>query len=299
VLENDRFPTAGICGLGRGLQRNVVNTSLKAFTDAMTPEEKRIRPERLHNERVAGSRLTRRVCEMDGEPVTEDEIYRNAPAELIGRILPELYSARAGRPAGSHLSDEDINAALVLLDRARRELENAELSLIRAARGRRFTWRKIASALDLDSPQAAAQRLERLERRSFPTGWEEADAGYIGEPDNVVIYDEHHRRTPGGGYTCQHDVREVGCTHASGYPKPFDERALLAAQCRACQGQGFTTIECTTCGGAGLVISEGRDEVCWNCESLGLLQIDCPTCEGTGKAPTASAGPAPFEEPTS
>jgi hypothetical protein len=290
--------------------------TLKAFTDVMTPEEKRIRPERLHNERLAGTRLTRRIREIDGEPVEEIQ-GRDQPHDLVQRITFELITDRRPeaqraaalgqpipRPASwvpEHLSDLDIQDALTLLDRARRHLESMEHSLIQAARERHLTWRTIASELDLDSPQAAAQRYERMTRRAFPTGWEEADSGYTYEPDQVVIYDEHHRRTPGGGHTCQHDVREVGCTHANGYPEPFDERTLLAAQCRACQGQGFTMTECASCGGSGRVFDapDQNDELgqlCRACAGQGLLHTDCSICESTGKAPAASAGPAPFDE---
>lgn len=51
----------------------------------------------------------------------------------------------------------------------RRETDQSEHALIKAARAEGFTWREIAVALGLDSPQAAQQRFERLADRLHDT----------------------------------------------------------------------------------------------------------------------------------
>ncbi|MBB5081852.1 hypothetical protein [Nonomuraea endophytica] len=53
-----------------------------------------------------------------------------------------------------------------LLPGIRRDLDLLEHSLLRAAREAGLRWRDIAGALGLDSPQAAQQRLARLDGRA-------------------------------------------------------------------------------------------------------------------------------------
>ncbi|MFG3507097.1 DNA-binding protein [Streptomyces sp. NPDC047821] len=60
---------------------------------------------------------------------------------------------------------EVLAAGLRLLASARSELEQIEAGLLFAARGAGMTWPQIAGALGLDSPQAAQQRLNRLQAR--------------------------------------------------------------------------------------------------------------------------------------
>ena len=57
-------------------------------------------------------------------------------------------------------------AALRLIRPARDDLDDREYRLIAQARDEGITWREIADALDLDTPQAAAQRYERMQRRT-------------------------------------------------------------------------------------------------------------------------------------
>ncbi|MFJ9448339.1 DNA-binding protein [Kitasatospora sp. NPDC101235] len=56
-------------------------------------------------------------------------------------------------------------AGLRLLASARAELDQIEAGLLFAARGAGMTWPQIAGALGLDSPQAAQQRMHRLQAR--------------------------------------------------------------------------------------------------------------------------------------
>ncbi|MFI9550042.1 hypothetical protein [Nonomuraea endophytica] len=64
-------------------------------------------------------------------------------------------------PTGQDLAD-----ALRMVPMARRDLDLLEHSLLRAAREAGLRWRDIAGALGLDSPQAAQQRLARLDGRA-------------------------------------------------------------------------------------------------------------------------------------
>ena len=60
------------------------------------------------------------------------------------------------------------NAVLDSLAAIRSErfsLDRRELALLQSARALGVTWKRIAVALGLDSPQAAQQRYERLEKR--------------------------------------------------------------------------------------------------------------------------------------
>lgn len=56
-------------------------------------------------------------------------------------------------------------SALRLVPAARRNLDDREYRLIAGARDAGTTWREIAEALGLQSPQAAAQRYNRLAER--------------------------------------------------------------------------------------------------------------------------------------
>ncbi|BFO17833.1 hypothetical protein SHKM778_42210 [Streptomyces sp. KM77-8] len=77
---------------------------------------------------------------------------------LSGAALPE-----DGEP---EVDRADITAALSLVPRARAEMDELELGLLRMARGRGMTWPEIAFGLGLRSPQAARQRYERLTDRT-------------------------------------------------------------------------------------------------------------------------------------
>jgi hypothetical protein len=56
---------------------------------------------------------------------------------------------------------DQLLRALSSLEGASAWLRHAEAELLTAARGAGLTWREIAGALDLGSPQAAAQRAGR------------------------------------------------------------------------------------------------------------------------------------------
>jgi len=76
--------------------------------------------------------------------------------------------------AGTQMRDDDepepdladIAAALVLVDRARADIDSSESVLLQRARNAGLTWQQIAVALGVGSPQAARQRYERLTRRA-------------------------------------------------------------------------------------------------------------------------------------
>jgi hypothetical protein len=86
---------------------------------------------------------------------------REANANLIGRVL--LFAADAGT-AGTTVDATVVSAALQLVEPTRRDIEAMEAQLIMAARSLEppLTWRAIADCLGLQSPQAAAQRWERV-----------------------------------------------------------------------------------------------------------------------------------------
>jgi len=65
--------------------------------------------------------------------------------------------------AGALESLRDITAERYSLDRR-------EFAMIQSARALGVTWERIGEALGVDSPQAARQRYERLERRIGPGG---------------------------------------------------------------------------------------------------------------------------------
>ena len=57
----------------------------------------------------------------------------------------------------------------------RASLDRREYAMIHSARALGVTWKRIAGALGVDSPQAAQQRYERLQKRITPPDL--ADAG--------------------------------------------------------------------------------------------------------------------------
>lgn len=72
--------------------------------------------------------------------------------------------------------------AIAMLTAARECLEEAETDLVSRARAEGLTWREIAAAMSLGSPQAAAQRAHRRPRhadqhprRQGPLRYDDAD----------------------------------------------------------------------------------------------------------------------------
>lgn len=65
----------------------------------------------------------------------------------------------------SHDDREALLRALGVMDEARQRLDRLEAELLDAARVSGASWREIAAALGLSSPQAAFQRASRHRRR--------------------------------------------------------------------------------------------------------------------------------------
>lgn len=80
--------------------------------------------------------------------------------ELIGRVLYMTSLSSGGSLA--RVDPADLAAAMCLLRPARTDVDKLEQQLIMTARHQDLTWRFIADALGLQSPQAAAQRWQRL-----------------------------------------------------------------------------------------------------------------------------------------
>ncbi|HWR84724.1 MAG TPA: AsnC family protein [Rhodoglobus sp.] len=109
-------------------------------------------------------------------------LERDARARLAGIAdgAKRGTGVRAGAPSAidlllAHARSVDLDegeraelatAALHLVPAAQAELESAEIAAMSAARDARLSWRRIADALGLQSPQAAQQRWERLRGRA-------------------------------------------------------------------------------------------------------------------------------------
>jgi hypothetical protein len=86
--------------------------------------------------------------------------------DLISRVL--IASTYYSTSEPSELDPQHLAAALTLLGPARRDIDRLEAQLILLARGQDLTWRFVADALGLQSPQAAAQRWSRLTGNAPP-----------------------------------------------------------------------------------------------------------------------------------
>lgn len=94
-------------------------------------------------------------------PRSENEGWGATEAvELIGRVLHMTSLTSDGSLA--RVEPADLAAAMCLLRAARMDVDKLERQLIMAARHQELPWRFIADALGLQSPQAAAQRWQRL-----------------------------------------------------------------------------------------------------------------------------------------
>lgn len=85
------------------------------------------------------------------------EAVRLVAGLALGTIALEL-----GEP---DIADEDVIAALALISHVRADVDQLELGLFNAARGRGLTWQAIAKGMGLNSAQAAKQRHDRLSER--------------------------------------------------------------------------------------------------------------------------------------
>ena len=113
------------------------------------------RREREARERLADGARTGRLLKAPNEQWGAAE-----PANLIGRVLLATTHGKGSHPA--EVDPADICAALALVAPARRDMDRLETQIIMIARNQNLPWRVIAEALGLQSPQAAAQRWQRL-----------------------------------------------------------------------------------------------------------------------------------------
>ena len=106
---------------------------------------------------MAGQTSTDRDA-VDGSTAAEPH---EAVRLVLGLALGSV-AAGAGEPS---VDDEDLMAALTLMAHVRSEVDQLELGLLNAARGRELTWQAIARGMGLNSPQAVKQRHDRLTER--------------------------------------------------------------------------------------------------------------------------------------
>src|ERR1039457_6661091 len=120
------------------------------------------RREREARERLADGARTGRLLKVPNEQWGAAE-----PANLIGRVLLATTHGKGSHPA--EVDPADICAALALVAPARRDMDRLETQIIMIARNQNLPWRVIAEALGLQSPQAAAQRWQRLTGTTAPS----------------------------------------------------------------------------------------------------------------------------------
>lgn len=92
-----------------------------------------------------------------------------ADIDRIGRVMRSTVSGPG--PGLADIPPEDIIAALQLIGPARESLDRLESTVMASARQQWMSWRVIAEPLGLQSPQAAAQRWERLTGTVAPSVW--------------------------------------------------------------------------------------------------------------------------------
>ena len=96
---------------------------------------------------------------------------RRFPATLIeddALLVERVVCAQADHRADGSRSapaQEDVAAALSLVEEMRDLLERLEVQVVQLAKARRMTWPQIAAAQQHRSPQAATQRYQRLVTR--------------------------------------------------------------------------------------------------------------------------------------
>ncbi|WP_129311355.1 hypothetical protein [Streptomyces sp. L2] len=103
--------------------------------------------------------------------ITEDAPADSVPARLardaalLGRLLTATGHHRGEADDVSHVTLDDIGAALSLFDGLRHQLDRLESQVVMEARRRGMDWRQIAGHQGLNSSQAASQRHQRLTTR--------------------------------------------------------------------------------------------------------------------------------------
>lgn len=95
------------------------------------------------------------------------EAFPKASASPMGVVeavstCDEDGAWRSSALRGADVTTADVVDALTLVRSARHSLDSAERRLIDAARSRDLSWKEIAHALDIDSPQGAQSRRQRL-----------------------------------------------------------------------------------------------------------------------------------------
>lgn len=94
---------------------------------------------------------------------------RLAAADVVGAVNAGVVAADAGlverAVAAPAPAEEDIAAALTLVEDIRGQAERLEAQVVRLARRRGMPWPQIADAQGHRSPQAATQRYQRLVTR--------------------------------------------------------------------------------------------------------------------------------------
>lgn len=111
-------------------------------------------------DRHAGS-MSRRQRHLHPHMPSPDELVK-LTAGMAGGTVP----AAPGEPEPDVA---DLMAALTLVPQARADLDNVELALLTACRGRGMTWQDIAFGLGLATAQAGKQRYDRLRSRTEGT----------------------------------------------------------------------------------------------------------------------------------
>ncbi|MFF5083509.1 DNA-binding protein [Actinoplanes sp. NPDC000266] len=118
-----------------------------------------------HTEFAALSRIAERHAATDGQrrrAAHPTAVEPHEAVRLVAGLAFGTIEADLGEP---DLDDGDLLAALALIAHVRADVDQLELGLLDAARGRELTWQGIAQGMGLNSAQAAKQRRDRLAER--------------------------------------------------------------------------------------------------------------------------------------
>jgi len=106
---------------------------------------------------------------------TTDEQRRRAlnramtePFEAVRLVVGLQFGSIPLDPDEPEIDDDDLLAALTLIDQLRADEDQVELELLNAARSRGLTWQAIAEGIGMKSAQAVQQRHGRLSARQEP-----------------------------------------------------------------------------------------------------------------------------------
>lgn len=87
-------------------------------------------------------------------------LHRRQPASSVDLVRFAVWRGQKNRA-----TDQDVIAALALLQAARAEVEQLEVALLFTARAQGMSWSRISRAMGLGSAQAALQRFNRITGR--------------------------------------------------------------------------------------------------------------------------------------